>query len=61
MAVTELEVHPDAIICEECGHDCDRMDCGDVCICVEEYDDEPEFYDDFDYRLEYDSDGYGDY
>lgn len=36
MAVSEL--HPDAIICQDCGHDCDLMDCGDVCICVEEFD-----------------------
>ena len=36
MAVTEL--HPDAIICPECGHDCDERDCGNACICAEEYD-----------------------
>lgn len=37
MEITE-DIHPDAIICPECGHDCDAMDCGDICICVEEYD-----------------------
>lgn len=56
MAVRELEVHPDTIICEECGHDCDLADCGNVCICREEDD----WSDDFDYRLEYE-DGYGEY
>lgn len=33
---TTPELHPDAIICPDCGHDCDLMDCGDTCICVEE-------------------------
>lgn len=34
---TTPELHPDAIICPSCGHDCDLIDCGDTCICVEEY------------------------
>lgn len=66
MEITE-DIHPDAIICPDCGHDCDAMDCGDTCICVEEYDEDDALayesdmrrgvYDDFDYSLEY-SDGY---
>lgn len=67
MATTETtqDIHPDAIICPECGHDCDGIsDCGDICICEEEvaessFDDELDFLDDFDWRIEY-SDGYDD-
>lgn len=52
-----LESHA---ICAECGHDCTRAECEDRCTCVDEFDDELDFYDDLDYRIEYD-DGHGDY
>lgn len=44
--MTATELHPDAIICEDCGHDCDSLDCGDVCICVEEFDED--YFEDMD-------------
>lgn len=37
----ELEIHPDTVICTECGHDCNGIsDCGDICICIEEVDED---------------------
>lgn len=41
---TTPELHPDAIICPDCEHDCDYMDCGDICICSEEEEDD-EYWD----------------
>lgn len=38
---TTFEIHADTIICPDCGHDCNGVsDCGDICICVEEVEEE---------------------
>lgn len=42
--MTVTDYREDAVICQECGHDCSLVECEDYCVCEDEYPYEIDYY-----------------